>query len=136
MKLSKFLLFATCITFFAVLYVYQQTEVFRLAYMGQKKSAVFQVLLDKNTILRYNKARNASLINIANRVSKGGDFQMPETYRLVRLTSAKRVTAKNRTPKKQNLITRFFSIKRQAEAKTIGPSNSLPSTSLGYLKER
>lgn len=123
MKLSKFLLILTFITLLALVYVYQQTEIFRLAYLGQKNVAVFEDLLDKNTILRYNIKRNGSLICIGNKISRYANFEIPNTYRLVRLAApleGLKVVSKNR-PRKENILSRFFAIKRQAEAKTINP---------------
>ena len=120
MKLSKFLLMVSFITLFSLLYVHQQTEIFRLAYTGQKKLSVFQDLLDKNTILRYNIAKNASLTRIGNKVSLAYDFEMPDTYRLVKLTHPL-LRVSQRMPKKETLLSRLFGVKREAQAKTINP---------------
>lgn len=121
MKLSKFLSIVSCITFFSILYVYQQTEIFRLAYIGQKKSITFQDFLDKNTILRYNINADTSLIRLDNKISEYANFQMPDNYRLVRLTPAKDSSGgrdRLRSLKRENIISILFGIKRQAEAKT------------------
>jgi hypothetical protein len=123
MKVRKFLSVSAFITCFSLLYVYQQTEIFRLAYVGQKNQASFEDLLDKNSILRYNKERNASLVYIGDRILGGGEFQLPDTYHLVRLSPPKE-NLKIKTAslnKQQPLFSRIFSIKRQAEAKTINP---------------
>jgi len=124
MKLSKFLALAFMITFFSLFYVWQQTEVFHLAYDGQKNLAAFQDLLDENSILRYNLKRNTSLVRIGSKVSNSGDFQMPDNYCLVKLDIAKKSVkvASNHPPQKKNLLSRIFDIKRQAEAKTINSS--------------
>ncbi len=120
MRTSKFLSIIASVTFLSLLYVYQQTEIFRLAYMGQKNMTVFQDLLDKNSILRYNIEQKASLVDIVNKVSDSVDFQMPDTYRLVRLTSPREgLRLAGHRIKKENILSRLFSIKRQAEAKTI-----------------
>ena len=120
MRLSKFLSIAIFITFFSLLYVWQQTEVFRLAYVGQKKQVLSQELLDKNSILRYNIKRNASLVAIGNRILGSADFQMPDTYQLVRLAPGSTgLKLKEQLSSKGTLISRLFGIKRQAEAKTI-----------------
>ncbi len=125
MRLSKIFSLITFVTFLCVLYVYQQTEILRLAYLGQKKITVFEDLLDKNSILRYNIGRNASLVHIGNKVFKGNDLQMPDTYRLVRLTPPKNnIRLGTNNLKRENIVSRFFSIKRQAEARTISPSNT------------
>ena len=120
MRISKFLPLSVFITSIALLYVWQQTEIFRLAYDGQKKVAIFQELLDENALLRYNKAKNASLVRIGSKISKVADFQMPDAYRLVRLSEpSETLRLVRRIPKKENLFSKIFSIKRQAEAKTI-----------------
>jgi hypothetical protein len=120
MKLSKFLSLASIMTCLSLLYVWQQTEVFRLAYLGQKRQAVFQDLLDKNSVLRYNIKRNISLTNIGNKVYESNDFQMPDTYRLVRLTQPKGSwNLKAFAAGRQTLFARLFGIRRQAEAGTI-----------------
>jgi len=124
MKLSKFLNLAFIITFFSLLYVWQQTEFFRLAYDGQKNLAFFEDLLDENSNLRYNLKKNTSLVRIGSKVSAYGDFQMPDNYCLVRAVNPQESlkTANARSPKKKNLLSRIFDIKRQAEARTINSS--------------
>jgi len=122
MKLTKFLSTVVFITSFSVLYVYQQSEIFRLAYLGQKKQAVFTELLDKNTALRYNINKSSSLVNIGNRISQTHDFQMPDNYRFVKFISSKeglKLTDQNQN--REGLLARIFSLKREAQAKTINP---------------
>ncbi len=110
------------ITLFSLLYVYQQTEIFRLAYTGQRRLVLFQDLLDKNTILRYNITRNASLTRIGNKVPITGDFEMPGTYRLVKLTHPLReLKISRQMPKRETLLSRIFGVTRQAEARPINP---------------
>lgn len=123
MKLSKFLVLTVCLTLLSLLYVYQQTEIFRLAYDGQRRVSHCQDLLDKNTVLRYNIAKNASLVRIGNKVATTADFQMPDTYRLVKLSvPLKGIRVAEYVPKKETMIARIFGIKRQAQARTISPS--------------
>jgi hypothetical protein len=122
MRLSKFLSITGFLTLLSLLYVYQQTEIFRLAYVGQNKSSFCQDLLDKNSILRYNIGKRASLVSIGSRISGSADFQMPESYRLVRLTPAREgLRTRNQLPNRQTLASRLFGIKREAEANTINP---------------
>lgn len=109
----------TCVS---LLYVYQQTEIFRFAYLGEKKQSRFEELLDKNKVLRYNIMKRASLVEIGDKISENSDFQMPESYRLVKFLSPKDSLRLAREPmKKETALSRFFSIKRQAEAKTVNP---------------
>ncbi|MFA5275891.1 MAG: hypothetical protein WC417_03255 [Candidatus Omnitrophota bacterium] len=122
MRISRFVTLVSFITCFSLLYVYQQSEIFRLAYVGQKNQVSFQDSLDKNIILRYNIERNASLISIGNKISKEQDFQMPDSYRLVKLSVTKEgFRIKPEGPSKQTLIARIFGIRSQAEAETINP---------------
>lgn len=122
MKMSRFLAIIGLVTIFSLLYVYQQTEIIHLAYAGQDKRIVFDDLLDKNSLLRYNINKSASLVRIAGRISGGTDFQMPDTYKIVRVTSSRNgLLIARRQVKKENLLSRLFGVKRQAEAKTITP---------------
>ncbi|MFA6350573.1 MAG: hypothetical protein WCY12_06590 [Candidatus Omnitrophota bacterium] len=122
MRLNKFLSMVVSITLFSLLYVYQQTEILRNAYVEQKQHVVFQELLDKNSILRYNIEKNCSLVNIGGSVANHADFQMPDKYQLVRLVPSKNgVTLAQGAANKETLLSRVFGIKRQAEARTINP---------------
>jgi len=122
MRLTKFFSAVVFITSFSVLYVYQQSEIFRLAYLGQKKQVVFTELLDKNTALRYNINKSSSLVNIGARISGTNDFGMPDNYRFVKFISTPaglRVT--NQLQAQEGLLARIFSLKHEAQAKTINP---------------
>ncbi|MEI6631922.1 MAG: hypothetical protein WCL25_04845 [bacterium] len=122
MRLSRFLALIFIITSFSLLYVWQQTEIFCLAYIDQSNFTTFQDLLDKNTVLRYNMGKNTSLVRIASKVDEGLAFQMPQGYHLVRLTGTKdNLRLVKQAPKRESLAFRLFGIKRQAEAKTINP---------------
>ncbi|MCX5697599.1 MAG: hypothetical protein NTU54_06520 [Candidatus Omnitrophica bacterium] len=122
MKLSRFLLLVLLFTVVSLLYVFQQTEIIRLAYLEQKRSTVFQGLLDKNTVLQYNIKKSASLVRIGSRISKDGDFQMPNSYQLVRLERpASQSRAIARLFNRPNVFSRIFAVKREAEAYTINP---------------
>jgi hypothetical protein len=123
MRVFKFLATVVFITYFSLLYVYQQTEIFRLGYAGQKRQVKVEELLDKNALLRYNIARQASLVQIGDRISELGDFQMPDSCRLVRLSPAAREGEifRQGQPTQETLLSRIFGIKRQAEANTLNP---------------
>lgn len=122
MRLSKYLLIALIATAFALTYVHQQTEIFRLAYDGQKTMKKFQDLLDANSNLRYNFKQKTSLVCIGNKISGQGEFAMPENYCLVRLDPAYTLLKPDRPVKRETIVSRVFGIKRQAEAKTLNPS--------------
>jgi hypothetical protein len=117
MRLSKFLLIAFIATGLALVYVCQQTEIFRLAYDGQKSTKKFQALLDANSHLRYSFKQKTSLVYIGNKVAGQSDFAMPENYCLVKLDQPAAKPVRGET-----MISRIFGIKRQAEARTVNPS--------------
>ena len=122
MKLTKFLSTVIFITSFSVLYVYQQSEIFRLAYLGQKKQTLFTELLDKNTVLRYNINKGSSLVNIGGRINETREFQMPDNYRFVKFVSSKDgLKLADQSQNKVGLMARIFSLRREAQAKTINP---------------
>ncbi|MFA5357177.1 MAG: hypothetical protein WC301_07265 [Candidatus Omnitrophota bacterium] len=122
MKLSRLLLSITTITCCSLLYVYQQTEIFRVAYVGQERNSAFRDCLDKNTLLRYNINKSTSLVSIDSRVSEYASFEMPQSYRVVKLThpaSNMNAAGSIRPSRLKNMAVSIFGIKRQAEAKTI-----------------
>jgi len=122
MRLTKFFSVVVFITSFSVLYVYQQSEIFRLAYLGQKKQVIFTELLDKNTALRYNINKSSSLVNIGARISSINDFGMPDNYRYVKFISSPgglKLAKQERA--QEGLLAGIFSLKREAQAKTINP---------------
>ncbi|MFY9402468.1 MAG: hypothetical protein WAQ07_03535 [Candidatus Omnitrophota bacterium] len=123
MRLNKFLSMAFFVTFFSLLYVYQQSEIIRLAYAGQKQRMVFQDLLDKNSVLRYNIERSASLVSIGSNISGNSDFQMPDKYQLVKLTPTSEGVALTSAENSggSEIISRILGLNRRAEAKTISP---------------
>ena len=106
------------VTFFALIYVCQQTAIFRLAYVGQKKLVLFQELLDKNSLLRYNINKTTSLVAIGNRVYESRAFEMPNSYRLVKLITSEK-SLRRGAVSKTNIASRLLGVTRQAEAKTL-----------------
>lgn len=122
MKLSRFITSVILITFLSLFYVWQQTEILRLAYTRQKKTVYFEDLLDKNGILQYNINKSASLVRIGNKIPKNIEFQIPGNFRLVKFAAVGRNSKISAHPfRKRGLLYSLFGIKRQAEAKTIKP---------------
>ena len=122
MRLTKFFSAVVFITSFSVLYVYQQSEIFRLAYLGQKKQVIFTELLDKNNALRYNINKSSSLVNIGARISGTNDFGMPDNYRFVKfISSSGSLKLADQSQGREGLLARIFSLKHEAQAKTINP---------------
>jgi hypothetical protein len=119
MRIGRFLLFMAVVTITALLYVWQQTEIFRLAYLGQKKTSLMGDLLDRNTLLRYNIQRYSSLAYIGKRISEEANLEFPESYQLVKVAPSYQLAT---SPKpKQTLISRILAVNREAEARTINP---------------
>jgi len=122
MRLTKFLSLTVFVTSFSLLYVYQQSEIFRLAYLGQKKQASFNEILDKNTALKYNIKKDSSLVRIGNKISGSSDFQMPDSYRFVKFVSSRGSLKLAKIERaRPTLFSRIFGINREAQAKTINP---------------
>ena len=122
MKLSRFLLIIMIVTGLSLLYVYQQTEIFLLAYKGGRQQTIYEELLDKNHILRYNINSSSSVVCLGEKIQEFSDFQMPDSFELVRVSgSTLGITPQEKASSKQTLFSRIFGIKRQAEAKTIKP---------------
>jgi hypothetical protein len=121
MKLSRFIFIVVFLTIVSLSYVWQQSEIFCLAYKGQKRLSVYQSLAEKNAILKYCKQSNISLVRISDRLEEKDKFQIPETYRLVRLVSPQKNLKVGANPsRREGFLSRFFSVKRQAEARTFG----------------
>jgi hypothetical protein len=122
MRVSRFLSIIGFITLACLGYVWQQTEIVRLAYASQKNVTALQDLVDHNNILRYNIQTNASLVRLGNKIAKMENFQIPDTYRLVRLTPpAEGLKTSKQEFREGNIFSRMFGINRQAEARTTGP---------------
>ncbi|MBU0547474.1 MAG: hypothetical protein KJ710_05990 [Candidatus Omnitrophica bacterium] len=122
MKMTKFFSVTVFITSFCVLYVYQQSEIFRLAYLGSKRQNTYNELLDKNTAISYNIKKSSSLVNIGNQVCEANDFQMPDKYRFVKVVTSKDgLKPASRNQGREGLLAAIFSLNREAQAKTINP---------------
>ena len=102
--------------------VYQQKQIFYLAYQGDRKQTKLQELLDRNNVLRYNLNVYSSLPYLDKRLFvKSADFEIPQVQRLVKLDFTQTKTRMTRNPEKnKNLFTNLFNIiTKQAEARPI-----------------
>jgi len=123
MRLSKFLSAIFTVTLFSLLYVYQQSEIYRLAYTGQKKLSTLEELHNQNCILKYNIEKDGSLVQIGERISGQSDFEMPESYRLMKMYyTGQNLSLNDQKASKETLLSRIFGVKSEAQAKTISPS--------------
>jgi len=117
MRQNNFLSLVIFITFFSVIYVYQQSEIVHLAYAEQKYNQVFQELLDKNSVLRYNIEKSCSLVNIGSHIISGSEFQMPDKYQLVKLVpTSEGLVLAQQSAQRETLLSRIFGARRQAVA--------------------
>lgn len=118
MRILRFLFLAISLTSVALLYVYQQTEIVRLAYSQQKDSDFFKELLDKNSLLRYNINRKMSLVNLGD-ILHDGDYVMPDNYQLVLLGKLQPKADLRQVKTRRQVLGGLFVSRNQAEAKTI-----------------
>ncbi|MDD4909884.1 MAG: hypothetical protein PHR44_04305 [Candidatus Omnitrophica bacterium] len=118
---KRFLICAVITTTTALLYVYQHTEIFKLAYLAQKRSARYQELLDKNTHLRYNNRCVSSLSNIGSRMMNEREFEIPVSEQMVRVNLPGSKEGSLQEARARTSLLSLLNIRlRQAEAKTIG----------------
>lgn len=106
----------------SLVYVYQQTQIFYLAYQGDRRQRKLQELLDRNNVLRYNLNVYSSLPYLDKGLFvKSADFEIPQVQRLVKLDFTQTKTRPTRNPEKnKNLFSNLFNIiTKQAEARPI-----------------
>jgi len=117
MRFGKFILTVLIATGVSLFYVYQQTNIYSLAYAQNKKDQAYQDLLDKNNLLRYNLNVVTSLSFMDNKVLAAPEFEMPSEGRVVKMDSSKEkvVIAKNKLAE----VFSIFGFKSQAEAKSV-----------------
>ncbi len=121
MRLGKFLIIASTVTLLSLLYVYQQSKIINLAYQEQEKLASLESLSDKNNNLRHNLSCRISLVSIAER-GFDGDFEWPQQKQLVSLSTVQQAPKNNKQIKEtENIFTRLFGLKSQAEATPVKP---------------
>jgi len=120
MRLFKVLSVIFVITFIALAYVCQQSEIFYLAYLGGKKQVALANLLDKNNVFRYNINRLSSLTCLDGKILRNTDFEIPAVRQSVRF-EAEQVSTDNSpaAERKSNLILSFFGSVKQAQAQTL-----------------
>ena len=123
MRLTKFIPVVFSVTLFSLLYVYQQSEIYRLAYVGQKRQTTLEDLHNQNCILKYNIEKNGSLTQIGDKLSgNSSDFEMPASYRTMKMYyTGENLSLRERGQPKETLLSRIFGVKAEAQAKTVSP---------------
>jgi hypothetical protein len=124
MRLSKFLSVIFSVTLFSLLYVYQQSEIYRLAYSGQKRQSILDELNNQNCVLKYNIEKNGSLVQIGDKMSgNSSGFEMPDSYRMMKMYyTGDQISSNKQAKAKESLLSKIFGVKSEAQAKTISPS--------------
>ena len=121
MSLTKFFMIILAVTLLALFYVYQESKIIHLAYQEQERLAFLETLMDKNNNLRYNIDRQMSLVSIAE-LWQDGDFEWPGRKHLVSSSTMQQALRdKQQIKETENLFTRLFGLKSQAEARSIRP---------------
>jgi len=135
MKILRFFIFMVIITSLSLVYVFQQTEIIKLAYQTDRKSSLYQELSNENIILKYDLDTLNSLSHLGKTlVAKEAKFELPNGSQLATLELPYGLSGLRplRQTKRKALTLSLFNLKslwlsdiaedlasRQAEAKTI-----------------
>lgn len=117
--MKKFLFGIVVMTLFALFYVHQEVELLKIGYELRSREKLKTELLDQKDILTYNILALKAPSRLESVLSfKGADYRMPERWEVVAFNSPGkgRVTA---PIERRGFIADLFSLKREAEAKTI-----------------
>lgn len=116
--MKKFLFGIVIVTLFALSYVHQEVELLKTGYQLRNREKLQAELLDQKDILTYNILALKAPSRLESALSfKGADYRMPERWEVVTLKSEGRVVS---APiKGRGFLAELFSLKREAEAKTI-----------------
>lgn len=86
MRTSRCILFAVFLTFFSLLYVFQQTEIIKAGYKITEAQKAFEACLDHRTVLEYTLSALESPLNLdKNLFFKKDQFELASDYRLVKI---------------------------------------------------
>lgn len=128
MRTSRWILSTAAATMFALLYVFQQTEIMKVGYKITEAQKILEASLDRKTALEYTLSTLESPLNFdKNLFLQSNQFELAGGYKLVRLAPAPGAAAKNVAasgvrasggPTKRLALRSLFAA-RQAEAKTI-----------------
>jgi hypothetical protein len=128
MKVSKIISLILLITLICLFYVWQKTEIVKLAYQKQKKLALYAELLDQNMILRYNLNTLVSFNNLERTLKLfDTDYEIPHLShiidlrdkhigRVVEIASSGEKYPSSKRRKISNIFLNLFIPRSQAEA--------------------
>lgn len=103
----------------AILYVWQNTQTFKLAYEMENKAGAYKELLEKNSLLRYNINVRMSSQEIGESfLSKDNNLKIADSIFVVKAKSkAKETPAIYSKIGRENRLLRFFSPPAEAESR-------------------
>lgn len=90
MRLKYFILILTIITSLSLAYVWQETEIIKLAYQSEARSRSRKELLDRNRHLRYNLISLKSCAYLGNKLlNDNSNYEIPKRSQMMTLTLPK-----------------------------------------------
>jgi hypothetical protein len=126
MRLKKAFSIISAVNIFALLIVYQQTEITKYGYRNKQKEDFLQQLADKRNYLKYELEYSKSLRNINDRLFvKEANFNLPHEKQVVLIQMPSQVKAATSlvkaANKEQTLFSKvFFWLTPTAEAQAEG----------------
>lgn len=124
MRLKKAFSFIAVMNFFALIIVYQQTEIIKFGYKNKQKEDLLTKLTDNRSYLKYELENCKSMKNINNKLfGKLDKYQMPTEMQVVLINSSTATLKPNQivkaAEKERSILSRaFFWLGREAEAQS------------------
>lgn len=124
MSLKKAFSLIAAMNFFALIIVYQQTEIIKFGYKNKQKEDLLTKLTDNRSYLKYELENCKSLKNINNKLfGKLDKYQLPTDMQVVLINSSATTLSPQQVAKAANkersiLSRAFFWIGREAEAQS------------------
>ena len=126
MKLSKFLMLMLFFTTVALVYIQMQVQIFDLAYQGMNKEKQIQKLIDDKSDVMYNICKLKSVNNLGVKLlQEDSDRQFLDRTDIVRIqspeveTATPQIALSEQPGRRPNFFSSIFSLRSQAEARTI-----------------
>jgi len=125
MKTTRCLAITGLVTVLGLLYVFQQTQVLKLAYRITAEEQKLEAAQDRRTALEFALSTLESPVSIErNFMLPNGSFEMPSAFRLVKLerpasAAALSVATSSTSPGWRHFAFRSLFSARQAEARTV-----------------